>query len=75
MINLETAVGDGKLTQSFEPESLNGGDPFTNWECESPPLSDSDSKPCITLPSRTAVSRLKDHKWPYISNIGPLMIF
>ena len=34
-LNLKTAVGDGKLTQSFDPESLKAKDPFTNRECES----------------------------------------
>ena len=58
MINLETAVGDGKLTQSFDPESLKAKDPFTNRECESSALSDSESKSWATLPSRTAVSRI-----------------
>ncbi len=29
----KTAVGDGKLTQSFGPESLPSGGPFTIWEC------------------------------------------
>ena len=57
-ITLETAVGDGKLTQSFDPESFKRGDPFTNWECASPRLNDSESKSYITLPSRTAVSRI-----------------
>ena len=56
--NLETAIGDDKLTQSFDPESLKSVGPFTNRECEPPLLSDSESKPCITLPSRTAVSRI-----------------
>ena len=55
--NLETAVGDGKLTQSFDPESFKREDPFTNWECASTRLNDSESKSYITLPSRTAVSR------------------
>ena len=57
--NSETAVEDGKLTQSFDPESLKAKDPFTNRECESLALNDSESKPWRTLPSRTAVSRLK----------------
>ena len=58
--NLETAVGDGKLTQSFDPELLKAKDPFTNRECESLALNDSESKPCITFPSRTAVSRFNN---------------
>ena len=58
-MNLETAVGDGKWTQSFEPEPFPIGAPFTVRECAPPIERDSDSKPCITLPSRTAVSRMK----------------
>ncbi len=56
--NLETAVGDGKVTQSFEPEPFPIGGPFTVRECAPPIERDSDSKSCITLPSRTAVSRV-----------------
>ena len=58
-LNLETAVRDGKVRQSFDPESFKGGGPFTNRECEPQLLSDSESKPWRTLPSRTAVSRIK----------------
>ncbi len=57
-LNLKTAVGDGKLTQAFDPESLPVESPFTTWECAPPIESDSKSKSCITLPSRTAVFRL-----------------
>ena len=55
---LETAIGGGKVMQGFDPESLPTGGPFTTWECEPPVRSDSESKPCITLPPRTAVSRM-----------------
>lgn len=58
MIILKTTVGDGKLTQSFEPESLKIVDPFTIQECASHVLSDSESKSCVTLPSRTTVCRI-----------------
>ncbi len=58
-LNLETAIGDGKLTQSFEPEPLPIGGPFTVRECAPPIEKGSDSKPCITLPSTTAVFGLK----------------
>ena len=57
-LNLKTAVGDGKFTQSFDAESFKSGGPFTKWEREPPLLNDSASKPWRTLSSRTAVSRL-----------------
>ncbi len=56
------AIGDGKLTQSFEPESLSTGGPFTVRECAPPIERDSGSKDCVNLLSRTAVSRLMDQK-------------
>ncbi len=58
-LNLETAVGDGNLTQSLEPESFAMGWSFTIWECPTTLQSDSNSRSCINSPSRTAVSRLK----------------
>ncbi len=58
-LNLETAVRDGKLMQDLEPESFAMGWSFTFWECPTPLQSDSNSRSCINLPSRTAVSRLK----------------
>ena len=55
---LKTAVESGKLTQSFEPESIPTEGPFTTWGmCPSVGI-DSDSKSCITLPLSTAVFRL-----------------
>ena len=57
-LNLETAVGDSKLTQPFNSESFPTGGPFTIWECGPPVGNDSELKSCITLPSRTAVSRI-----------------
>ncbi len=62
VINLETAVGDGNLTQSLEPESFAMGWSFTIWECPTPLQSDSNSRSCINLPSRTAVSRIKGRR-------------
>jgi hypothetical protein len=59
-LNLETSVGDAKSTQSFEPESLVTGGAFPTWECSPPIASDSDSKSCAALASRTAVSRLNE---------------
>ncbi len=58
--NLETAVRDDKVTQSFEPLSLPIGGAFTFWEWSPPIGSDSDSKSCISLSSRIAVSRFKN---------------
>jgi len=66
-LNLKTAVGDGNLTQSLEPESFAMGWSFTIWECPTPLQSNSNSRSCINLPSRTAVSRLK-HK--HVLNIA-----
>ncbi len=57
--HLETAVGDGKLTQSFEQTPLPIGGAFTVRECAPPIEKSSCSKPCITLPSRAAISRFK----------------
>ncbi len=57
--NLETAVGDGKLTQSFEPEALSIVGPFTVRECALPNEKASGSKPCISFSSRTVVFRFK----------------
>ncbi len=59
-INLNSAVGDGNLTQSLEPESFAMGWSFTIWECPTPLQSDSNSRSCINLPSRTAGSRIKE---------------
>ncbi len=55
--NLKTAVGDANLTQSLEPESFAVGRSFTNRECPAPLQSDSNSRSCANLASRTAVSR------------------
>ncbi len=60
-MNLETAGEDGKLTQSFEPEALPIGGGFTDRECAPPIERDSGPKPCINLPSPTAVSRLNKY--------------
>ncbi len=57
-IILNPAVGDGNLTQSLEPESFAMGWSFTLWECPTPLQSDSNSRSCINLPSRTAGSRI-----------------
>jgi len=55
--NLKTAVGDANLTQSLEPESFAVGRSNTLWECPAPLQSDSNSRSCANLASRTAVSR------------------
>ncbi len=57
-IILKTAVGDANLTQSLEPESFTVGRSFTNRECPAPLQSDSNSRSCANLASRTAVSRI-----------------
>jgi len=46
------------LTQSLEPESFAVGRSFTTWECPAPLQSDSNSRSCANLASRTAVSRI-----------------
>ncbi len=61
-IILDPAVGDGNLTQSLEPESFAMGWSFTIWECPTPLQSDSNSRSCINLPSRTAGSRIISFK-------------
>ncbi len=61
-LNLKTAVGDANLTQSLEPESFAVGRSFTNRECPAPLQSDSNSRSCANLASRTAVSRLNNCK-------------
>ncbi len=57
-LNLETAARDANLAQSLEPESFALGRSFTNRECPAPLQSDSNSRSCANLASRTAVSRL-----------------
>ncbi len=59
-LNLETAARDANLTQSLEPESFAVRRSFTNRECPAPLQSDSNSRSCANLASRTAVSRLND---------------
>ncbi len=60
VLNLKTAVGDANLTQSLEPESFAVGRSNTLWECPAPLQSDSNSRSCANLASRTAVSRLNE---------------
>ncbi len=57
-ITLDSAVGDGNLTQSLEPASFAMGWSFTAQECPTPLQNDSNSKSCINLPSRTAEPRV-----------------
>ena len=54
---LETAVGDGKLTQYFDQNRFRLGTHIPIRWNGAPIANDSESKSCITLPSRTAVSR------------------
>ncbi len=60
--NLKTAVGDANLTQSLEPESFAVGRSNTLWECPAPLQSDSNSRSCANLASRTAVSRFNENR-------------
>jgi len=66
LIILKTAVGDANLTQSLEPESFAVGRSFTNRECPAPLQSDSNSRSCANLASRTAVSRIINYLQPHI---------
>ncbi len=65
-LNLKTAVGDANLPQSLKPESFAVGRSFTTWECPAPLQSDSNSRSCANLASRTAVFRL-NHTIPSLA--------
>ena len=59
-LNLETAVGDGKVMQDFESEALSIGGAHSQMG-KGPPIGRaSGSKDCVNLPSPTAISRLKE---------------
>ncbi len=60
-MSLKTAVGDGKVMQDFEPESVPLGDDIPHVVKASPNGTDSGSKDCVNLPSPTAVFRLKQN--------------
>ena len=57
-MNLKTAVESGKLTQSFEPESIPIEGPFPTWGRRPSIGIDSGSKDCVNLPLSTAVFRI-----------------
>ncbi len=59
-VNPKTAVGDGKVMQDFEPESVPLGGDIPHVVKAPPNGTDSGSKDCITLPSPTAVFRVKE---------------
>ena len=58
LLNLETAVRDGKVSQDFDSESLVAGGSHSQMVKGPPAASDSESKGCVNLPSPTAVSRV-----------------
>jgi len=58
------------LTQSLEPESFAVGRSFTTWECPAPPQSDSNSRSCANLASRTAVSRIMQASCSFANSTG-----
>ena len=58
MLNLETAVQDGKVMQDFELESLTTGGDHSQMVKAPPVVNDYGSKDCVNLPSSTAVSRV-----------------
>ena len=60
ILNLETAVRDGKVMQDFDSESFPTGGSHSQMVKGPPVGNDSGSKDCVNLPSPTAVSRLKE---------------